>query len=162
MIRRSTGKGVIHMNTNASKPKALDALYDAGLDSIRVSMNSVRPVYYTRYYKPRGYSFKDVARSIANAKRRGVFVSLNYLTMPGFTDSKDEFHALTHFLEDHKIDMIQWRNLNYDPAEYFRVLRCHPRGSEILGIRNIMHILRNRFPRLRHGYFNPAYSVMAY
>jgi pyruvate-formate lyase-activating enzyme len=36
--------------------------------------------------------------------------------MPGFTDREDEFDELVRFIQSTGIDMIQWRNLNYDPS----------------------------------------------
>ncbi len=156
LIREKTSKGIININTNASLPRTIARLFDAGLDSMRVSMNSARDIYYTRYYRPRGYDFKDVLDSIRTAKKKGGFVSLNYLTMPGFTDSKDEFAALRRTLHNHPIDMIQWRNLNHDPARYFRVLKLKVAESDILGIREAIQILKKDFPRLKMGYFNPS------
>ncbi|HEX5669427.1 MAG TPA: radical SAM protein, partial [Chitinophagaceae bacterium] len=41
-IRKHTAKGSININTNGSKPDAVDALCKAGLNSIRVSTNSAR------------------------------------------------------------------------------------------------------------------------
>ena len=49
-IRKHTSKGSININTNGSMPKAVKALCEAGLDSIRVSTNSVRKEIYTPYY----------------------------------------------------------------------------------------------------------------
>ena len=46
-IRKHTSKGSININTNGSMPKAVKALCEAGLDSIRVSTNSVRKEIYT-------------------------------------------------------------------------------------------------------------------
>ena len=40
LIRRRTDRGVINMNTNASRPDVIERLALAGLDSIRVSLNS--------------------------------------------------------------------------------------------------------------------------
>lgn len=154
LIRDGTSKGVINMNTNGSDPDAISRLFDAGLDSIRVSLSSAREKYYTKYYKPKGYSFKDVLKSIAMAKRKGGFVSVNYLTMPGFTDSKDEFAAFRKLLEKEYIDMIQWRNLNYDPLRYFKVLNISIDASEMLGVKEIIASLKKEFPKLRMGYFN--------
>jgi MoaA/NifB/PqqE/SkfB family radical SAM enzyme len=156
MIRRNTSKGVINLNTNAYSPKTVSRLADAGLDSIRVSMNSARGEHYSRYYKPIGYSFKDVARSIRAAKRRGVFVSINYLSMPGFTDSKKEFGALRGFIKANKIDMIQWRNLNYDPLRYFKAMKVYPQADDLIGVREIISSIHEEFPRLMKGYFNPS------
>ena len=160
LIRQRTDKGIINMNTNASKPAVLARLFDAGLDSMRVSINSVRKPYYTRYYKPRYYTFSDVLSSIRLAKKKGVFVSLNYLAMPGFTDSEDEFNALKRFIGTYKIDMIQWRNLNFDPLQYFREIKASVSASYLLGIREIMKRLKREYPRLMMGYFNPALSKM--
>ncbi len=159
-IRRCSSKGVINMNTNASSPRAIARLFDSGLDSIRVSLNSAREKYYTKYYWPRDYSFKDVMRSIAEAKKRGGFVSLNYLTMPGFTDSRDEVAAFKKLVEKTRIDMIQWRNLNYDPLRYFQELNISIRREDMFGVKEAIESLKKDFPKIRMGYFNPASPLM--
>ncbi|OGS34151.1 MAG: hypothetical protein A2293_04935 [Elusimicrobia bacterium RIFOXYB2_FULL_49_7] len=153
IIRRKTRRGTIHMNTNASLTVEVEALCKAGLDSMRVSLNSVREEFYQRYYSPRGYGFADVLRSIAVAKRLKKFVSLNYLVMSGFTDREDEFEALVRFVRKTGVDMIQWRNLNYDPRRYFRKLQVGDNGT-LLGLRAVIEEMRRRYPSLRHGYFN--------
>ncbi len=161
LIRAATRRGTIHMNTNAGLTTALEGLFDAGLDSIRVSLNSAQEEFYHRYYAPRGYTFADVLRSIEGARCRGKFVALNYLVMPGFTDRDVEFRALVGLIRAHHVDMIQWRNLNYDPQRYFRKMRVNPR-AKCLGMAAVMRRLRELFPRLRHGYFNvylPAHRV---
>lgn len=154
LIRNRTSRGVINMNTNASTPKAVAKLFDTGLDSIRVSLNSVRGKYYSHYYKPKGYSLDDVCKSIDIARRKKGFVSINYLTMPGFTDSKDEFSAFRKFLRMHNVDMIQWRNLNYDPLRYFEELKIRIDASDMIGIKEIISLLKKEFPGLKMGYFN--------
>lgn len=156
LIRKTTRKGIINLNTNASRPKTLAKLFDAGLDSMRVSLNSLQSTYYNRYYEPKGYRFKDVLRSISTAKAKGGFVSLNYLIMPGFTDSKLEFSALRSFLETQPIDMIQWRNLNFDPLAYLREIKFSAANLEMLGIREIIVSLKRAFPHIIRGYFNPS------
>jgi len=155
LIRVATSKGIININTNGSRPDKLRRLIDAGLDSVRISLNSARGAYYTKYYRPAGYRFADVVSSIKSAKMKGAFVSLNYLTMPGFTDLKIEYEALRKLISKTGVDMIQWRNLNYDPLKYFQLLNLHPDGSGMIGIRQEMELLKKRFPKLRHGYFNP-------
>ena len=156
LIRKMTNAGMININTNASRPDTIIRLLDAGLDSVRVSLNSARKEYYSRYYRPRGYSFKDVLRSITIVKKKGRFVSVNYLVMPGFTDSTDEYEAFRDFLGQYKIDMVQWRNLNYDPLRYFRELRFSAEKSDLLGIREIIASLLADYPLLLSGYFNPS------
>jgi pyruvate-formate lyase-activating enzyme len=153
MIRKETSRGTIHMNTNGSLTSEVEALCEAGIDSFRVSLNSAQEELYHRYYIPRGYSFMDVQRSIAMAKRHKKFVSLNYLTMPGFTDREDEFKALVRLISKTRIDMIQWRNLNYDPLLYFKRMKPSS-GEKLLGVEPIMTRLQKQFPKLRHGYFN--------
>ncbi|MBN9274491.1 MAG: radical SAM protein, partial [Mesorhizobium sp.] len=62
-IRKHTQKGSININTNGSKPDAVEELMKAGLNSIRVSLNSVRPEIYTKYYLPNNYKFEDIRES---------------------------------------------------------------------------------------------------
>jgi len=159
-IRRCSSRGIINMNTNASYPGAIARLFDSGLDSIRVSLNSAREEYYTRYYRPKDYSFGDVLKSIKAAKNRDGFVSLNYLSMPGFTDSKDEISAFMKLIEKARIDMVQWRNLNYDPLRYFKELDISVKAEEMIGIKETIGLLKKDFPAVRMGYFN-KHSVIA-
>ncbi len=156
IIRKSTSKGVINLNTNASKPKVIEKLFKAGLDSIRVSINSAREEYYSRYYKPRGYTFNDVLKSIETAKKMKRFVSLNYLVIPGFTDSEEEFAQFKRLLRLYKVDMVQLRNLNIDPFYYFRELKLIPCPEKLIGMKQVIADLRKEFPRLKLGYFNPS------
>jgi hypothetical protein len=59
-IRKHTNKGSININTNGSKPDAVKILCEAGLNSIRVSTNSVRKPVYEAYYRPNNYVFEDI------------------------------------------------------------------------------------------------------
>lgn len=156
MIRAVTKKGTINLNTNASKPDLIRQLCQAGLDSIRVSMNSVREEFYNLYYRPIDYNFAEVVESIRIMKEAGRFVSINYLVAPGFTDTQDEFDALVEFIKETRIDMIQWRNLNYDPLMYFKMVNIsNPYREKFLSIKEEISYLKEYFPELRHGYFNP-------
>lgn len=155
LIREKTTLGTINMNTNASLPSLLAPLLDAGLDSIRVSMNSVREACYTAYFRPKGYRFAQVLESIDLAIDRGCHVAVNYMNCPGFTDSPEEAAALAVFLENHPVHLIQWRNLNFDPRHYLLAMnRVCPHGSPV-GMDRLLQMIRKRFPRLQFGYFNP-------
>lgn len=158
LIRASSSRGSINMNTNASRPDTIARLFDAGLDSIRVSTNSVREPYYSRYYQPKGYSLAEVTASVDAARKRGGFVSLNYLSMPGFTDSRGEADALDRFVGEHGVNMIQWRNLNYDPRRYFRDMQYGE--TECLGMPAVLERLKKNHPRLHMGYFNPKKELV--
>ncbi len=154
-IREKTARGTIHLNTNASLPGELAALCAAGLDSIRVSVNSLRPACYEAYFRPRDFRFRDVLRSIDLALERGLFVAINYLNAPGFTDTPSEFKALCAFLRRHPVHMIQWRNLNYDPLRYREAMARAARPEIPFGMRELLAAVRREFPRLKFGYFNP-------
>jgi molybdenum cofactor biosynthesis enzyme MoaA len=154
-IRSVTGRGTINMNTNGSRPDILKKLFDAGLDSIRISINSFRKECYDAYFRPRGYGFSDVLKSIDIAIGRGRFVSVNYLNCPGFTDTPEEVQALTRLLNHYPISMIQWRNLNFDPVRYWNVMSNAATHGSPLGMQNVLRQIKESFPNITYGYFNP-------
>ncbi len=155
LIRKRTQDGTINMNTNASMPKILTNLFDAGLDSVRISMNSVRENCYDTYFRPNGYSFSDVIKSIDMALEKNKFVSINYLNCPGFTDSPEEIAALYDFLKKHPVNFIQWRNLNFDPLKYWKIMSEFISINAPVGMRKMLSQIKKDFPLLKHGYFNP-------
>lgn len=150
MFRKETDRGTINLNTNGSFPDRVKRLCEAGLDSIRVTLNSPDPKSYHRYHKPKGYSFKTVAESLLAAKEKGIYVSINLLVFPGFTDREEEIEGLIRLVRMTKVDLIQLRNLNIDPDLY---LEAMGRGSGI-GLSRMIEILKKEFPRLQFGYFN--------
>ncbi len=131
-IRAQCSNGTINLNTNGSLPRSLQRLIDAGLQAVRISLNSFRPAVYAAYYRPAGYELDDVLESIALAVRGGLRVSLNYLTHPGVTDERAEVEALESFVGAHAVGMIQTRTLNIDPEVYFARVG---RPAEPLGMR---------------------------
>lgn len=156
LIREKTDQGTINLNTNASMPHHVEKLCKAGLDSMRVSMNSVRENCYQAYFRPRSYQFTDVLKSIHAAKLQKKFVSINYLNCPGFTDSQKEYSALIKFIKNCSIDMIQWRNLNFDPRQYCGLMSNIEDSGKPVGMQTIIEQLSIEFPGLIHGYFNPS------
>ncbi|RME64480.1 MAG: radical SAM protein [Nitrospirae bacterium] len=153
-MRKETSRGTINLNTNASRPEAVESLARAGLDSIRVSLNSAQRQFYERYFRPRGYSFDDVLQSIRLAKKAGLFVSLNYFIFPGLTDTEEESTAFFDLIENLRPDMVQLRNLNIDPEYYLEKLDFY-NDRPSYGILNWLKLLKKKFPFLRTGYFNP-------
>uniref|UniRef100_UPI00405710AE radical SAM protein n=1 Tax=Candidatus Electronema sp. TaxID=2698783 RepID=UPI00405710AE len=154
-MRAQTAKGTINLNSNASIPEAVDRLAQAGLDSIRVSMNSARTEFHRRYYRPKNFSFAEVRQTIEVMKRHGRHVSLNYFILPGFTDDPEETAAFCELLEACQPDLIQLRNLNMDPEHYLKTVG-HAPDKPALGILRWLELLKTQFPRLKFGYFNPA------
>ncbi len=159
-IRRRTGRGVINLNTNASRPDVVERLCAAGLDSIRVSVNSVREPSYRRYYLPQGYTFGDVVESLRIAAGHGLWTSINYLMFPGFTDQPEEVEALGRLISSSKLNMIQTRNLNIDPDWYIDEMGLRDGADAGIGMRAWVERIRARFPALKLGYFNPPREEM--
>jgi wyosine [tRNA(Phe)-imidazoG37] synthetase (radical SAM superfamily) len=155
-IRTRTDRGTIHMNTNASLPAAFKRLIDAGLQSVRVSLNSARPDVYGAYYRPRGYGFDEVEASIALASRRRVAISLNLLTHPGVTDDPAEMKAFGALLHRYPIEMVQTRTLNVDPDVYFRAVGRPARQP--IGMRAWFAWMRREFPAVQLGNFTRGFG----
>jgi len=158
-IRKHTTKGSININTNGSKPDVVEKLMKAGLNSIRVSLNSVRKEIYTRYYLPNNYQFEDIVESLKVVNRYGGWTSINYFTFPGMTDSIEEYEALRQLIKDTNLSMIQWRNFNIDPDWYLGKIGVTDTG-ECLGIKQLMELIHDEFPDLKFGYFNPPVERM--
>ena len=154
-VRLQTGEGTINMNTNGSLPANLKRLFDAGLDSVRISMNSIRKKCYDAYFRPKGYCFADVLKSIDMALTYEKFVAINYLNCPGFSDTPREVDALIEFLDKYPIHMIQWRNLNFDPVRYWKKMNTVSRHGKPMGMETVLKRVRRLFPDLKFGYFNP-------
>jgi pyruvate-formate lyase-activating enzyme len=131
-IRAERKNGTVNCNTNGSLPKALRMLIGAGLDAVRISLNSFRPAVYAAYYRPLGYGLEDVLESVRLAVGSGLRVSLNLLTHPGVTDAPDEVAAADAVLREVEVTMVQTRTLNIDPEVYFAAVG---RPAETIGMR---------------------------
>src|SRR5665213_1460800 len=154
-IRKHTSKGSININTNGSDPKAVKALCEAGLNSIRVSTNSARENIYNPYYRPNNYQFTDIIESLKVVNSFGGWTSINYFVFPGMTDSVEEYEALRTLIKSTGLKMIQWRNFNIDHDWYLGKIGITETG-ECLGISQMMDLLKEEFPALKFGYFNPS------
>ena len=153
-MRKHTDRGSININTNGSKPAAVRALCEAGLDSIRVSLNSARASIYEAYYRPNNYTFDDIVESLKVVRSFGGWASINYFVFPGMTDSVEEYEALRRLIRETGLTMIQWRNFNIDPDWYMGKIGVTETG-EFLGLRQLMELIREEFPEVKFGYFNP-------
>lgn len=160
-IRERTGKGTLNLNTNGSRPEVIRRLFRAGLDSIRVSLNSPLEHRYNAYYRPVNYSLADVRETLLVARKEAKWSSINYLVFPGVTDDEAEVRALLEFAFDTGLSMIQWRNLNIDPERYLALL---DEDSErpTLGMKWTIAKVHSHFPKIRKGYFNPPVGTRAW
>lgn len=153
-MRKHTPKGSININTNGSKPAAVEALCQAGLNSIRVSTNSAQKHIYEAYYRPNNYQFEDIVESLKVVRRHGGWASINYFVFPGVTDSEAEYEALRKLIRDTDLTMIQWRNFNIDPDWYLGKINLYEAG-DLLGIKQLQELIKEEFPAVKFGYFNP-------
>ncbi|MGI6488384.1 MAG: radical SAM protein [Syntrophothermaceae bacterium] len=138
-IRQEVDGGTINMNTNAGFTSGIKEIVDAGLDAMRVTIFSCIPDHYNIYHCPQNYSLNDVEASIAYACSHGVYVSLNLLTFPGFTDREEEVESLVDFVRRNDIDMVQLRNLNLDPDHLAGEV---PYSTRNMGIKEFINVLQ--------------------
>ncbi|MCK5825601.1 MAG: radical SAM protein [Desulfuromusa sp.] len=150
-MRKHTSRGTINFNSNASIPNAIDKLAEAGIDSIRISLNSVQERFYNAYYRPIKYHFDDVIESARRAKQHGLFTMLNYLVFPGITDREDEIEKLLEIIDTIGIDMIQMRNLSIDPLLYWKSMGAEGSG---IGMKKMLDRVKQEIPQIQYGYFN--------
>ncbi|MEP6747528.1 MAG: radical SAM protein, partial [Bacteroidota bacterium] len=153
-MRKHTNRGSININTNGSKPDAVKALCEAGLNSIRVSTNSARKNIYEAYYRPNNYQFEDIIESLKVMRSYGGWTSINYFVFPGMTDSIEEYEALRKLIRETDLCMIQWRNFNIDPDWYLGKIGVTETG-ECMGVKQLQELIHEEFPHLKYGYFNP-------
>lgn len=159
LIRRCTDRGTINLNTNGSRPDAVAALCEAGLDSIRLSVNSFREPVYESYFRPRGYTLGDVLASGRTVRDTGGFVSVNLLVFPGVSDRPADLDATLAGMWEVGADLVQMRNLNIDPQGYLELIGSAEDGSP-MGLVAAMGKMKDAFPTLRFGYFNPPVRTL--
>jgi len=154
ILRSRTDRGVININTNASKPDWLQHLYDAGLDTIRVSTISGHTDTYNAYYRPLGYTFEEVKESLKRARASGLFTSINLLCFPGMIDREREIAALLTFIKETKLNLVQLRNLNIDPEVLLPRLPDLNSFGPALGIPTMIAALKRECPDVEIGNFS--------
>ncbi|HLZ79991.1 MAG TPA: radical SAM protein [Ktedonobacteraceae bacterium] len=161
-MRGRTDRGIININTNASNPRWLQRLYDAGLDTLRASTISGHPETYMAYYRPLGYSFEDVKESLKRARDAGVYSSINLLCFPGMIDREREVEALLAFVKQTGLQLIQLRNLNIDPEVLLPRMPALDGMGKALGMRTMIEMIMQEAPGVEIGNFTrPVRRQMA-
>ncbi len=152
LIREQTKRGTINLNTNGFSPERIRVLARAGLQAIRISLNSSLEACYDAYYRPVGYKYSDVLKSLSAAKDEGLYVNVNLLVFPGYTDQEQEAEGLIRLFRKTGVDVVQMRNLSIDPWWYIRKIP-RPEGRS-LGVRGLIGLFRKELPGMRIDYFN--------
>lgn len=151
-IRSRTKLGTLNMNSNGSLPQALKQVIEAGLDSLRISLNSARPEFYLSYCRPKGFGLEEVEESLGLARKAGLFTMINYLVFPGISDQQKEWENLKGLVQRTGVQFLHMKNLCIDPEIY---LRSMPKPtSASMGMRQLWRKIRQELPHLRLGYFN--------
>ena len=148
-MRRITQRGTINMNTNAGNTAGIEKLCRAGIDSLRVSLNSATDAVYAQYYRPRSYTFDNVRQSLKLAAEHGVYTYLNLLTYPGINDCEQEVENLLALVRECQVKAIQIRNLNIDPETMQGILQTV--AGEALGVPAFLQILEEELPEVAIG-----------
>ncbi|MHB8323463.1 MAG: radical SAM protein [Candidatus Dormibacteria bacterium] len=149
-LRRRFPAATIHINTNGSRPRALQRLIAAGVNSCRISVFSFDQELFHAYYRPRGYTIGEVLESCSVAHRMGAQLTVNLLTFPGVTDLRDEMEGTITTLGGLEVDQLQLRSLNVDPLWLLERLPELPPGQ---GLAHFVELLRARLPQLSLGNF---------
>ena len=150
-IRETTKVGTINCNTNAGYTKGIKEIVDAGIDSLRVSINSAVEETYNSYYMPGNYSLADVGNSLKYAAENNCYTYLNLLVLPGVNDTEEEIEKLVEFIKDNKVKEVQFRNLNIDPDRYLDKISIK---GEALGILALKEILEKELLELKTGNYS--------
>jgi len=151
-VRKQTDVGYININTNAGLTDQIRGIVDAGLNMMRVSTISALDDHYNAYYKPRGYTLKNVEKSLRYATDQGVLTSINYLIFPGVTDREEEMEAMIDFARRTGLKLIQMRNLNIDPETYVNLI---PKAQgEIYGMKQMIQIFHDELPDVVIGSYS--------
>ncbi len=149
-IRSHVSQGTINMNTNCGYSNAIRQIVDAGIDTMRISLFSADKDHYAAYHQPCEYSLDTVRENAKYAHAKGVTLSMNLLSYPGFTDRESEIEKIIDFAKETGVSLIQMRNLNIDPdiiSEKFP-------GEAGLGVPALLEILGEELPGVRIGNFS--------
>jgi molybdenum cofactor biosynthesis enzyme MoaA len=149
LVRAQTAQGYVNINTNAGLTREISRIVSAGLDLMRISTVSAVSQHYDAYYRPRGYTVEDVRQSALAAASGGVLASINWLIFPGVSDQPSEIDAMSRFISETGIRLVQLRNLNIDADTY--LARLPGRREQPIGIRAMISELQRRCPALRFG-----------
>ena len=154
LMRERTPRGTLHLNTNGSRPDWMERLAAAGLESIRISTNSVTPEWHHAYYRPETYDFSQVEDCLKASVDAGLYTQINYLVFPGVTDLEAEVEAMLDFAGRTGLHVIQMKNLCIDPALYLDTLPDIGDMGEAMGMVRMLDIYRQELPEVAIRYFN--------
>jgi len=152
LIRERTDRGTINLNTNGFSPERIRVLARAGLQAVRISLNSSLRKCYDAYYRPVGYRYADVVKSIKTAKELGLYTNVNLLVFPGYTDREEEAEGLVKLFSKCGGGGGPDAKPVHRPLWYIRRIP-KPKGGS-LGISNLIGLFKREVAGVRIDYFN--------
>jgi len=138
----------INLNINSFSYEKLNTSFNEYIDSISFDVESFNP----DFLKKRSINFENITKCFEFAEKQNVYLSVNLLTLPGFTDSIKEHEKTIEFLNAFKIEYIKLRELKTIPHKFFNENKIE--SSEILGLKNILKYIKKRCKRVKMGYFS--------
>jgi pyruvate-formate lyase-activating enzyme len=157
-LSRRYPEATIHVNTNGSRPAALEGLIRAGVNSVRISVFSFRQDLFATYYRPRGYTIEEVLECARTARRLGAQLTINLLTFPGVSDTPEEIALTLRTLRQLEVEQVQLRTLNADPLWLMAQL---PPLAPGIGLPSLTATLRRELPAVRLGNFTRPVAATA-
>ena len=150
MIRsRAAGLHNVFVTNGYETTEALD-LVAPYLDAANVDLKSANDAFYRRVC---GARWEPVRDSIVDMRRRGIWVELTTLIIPGLNDDPDEFRALAEWIATAVGPETPWHLSRFQPA--YRLGGLEPTPSKTL----VRAAQIAREAGLRHVYVGNAPEV---
>ncbi len=147
-IRSRSQAGMLNLDTQVLDPAWIARLCNAGLDAIRISLNSAVAGHFERWYGSGRGGFEELRGVLGVARGKGTHLSLSLLTQPGFSDRPSEVEALLRLIDEFGIERLQLRNLPADPDAY---LALFPSPEAPAGMGALLRRLKRDAPNLWIG-----------
>ncbi len=151
IIKSLTNENItFNLNINSFAVDKLNRSLNEFIDSLSFDITSCNP----DFLKKESISFDNMTKCFELAEKNNLFISINLLTLPGFTDSTKEYEKTVEFLNTFKIEYLKLRELKTVPHKFFQENKIE--SSEILGLKNMLKYIKKRCKRVKMGYFSRA------
>lgn len=151
IIRELTDENItFNLNINSFSLDKLNRSLNEFIDTLSFDIKSCNPDFLTK----ESTNFDVMIKCFEIAEKNNLYISVNLLTLPGFTDSINEYEKTVEFLNAFKIDYLKLRELKTIPHKFFSENKIE--SSEILGLKNMLKYIKKRCKRVKMGYFSRA------
>ena len=148
MLRAHAPDARLNLDTQIGLPSSIGRLFNAGLFSVRIGLNSAVQDHYERCYGSVGATFENLRGALGVARGKGGRIFLGLEVVPGFSDRPSELEALLRLIAEFGVDGVQLRTGGGSPEEP-SVAVSGERAA--LGIGELVRQLKSRAPGLWLG-----------